>query len=467
MPPITPEQRAALPPEFQTIRRRVIAHFEARLAPLEAELAAARTTPPNSSPPPRTPPHAKPVPPPPRSTKKRGGQPGHPKHQRPLLPTDPCQAVRALKPEAGRRCGERRSGSDAAPLRHPVGERPAIRPLVTADQRHRLPSAGCGTATCAVLPTGVPESQAGPQWVAVTALLMGCFRPSKRRVALFLETVWHQPGSPGGVVQWQNQATAALPPADEELKRALPGQSVVGGDETPTKQGSAKAWLWTFVASLFTAFAIRPRRANTTVTERLGEAVPGVGTCDRAKMYWCGGRLQGCWAHRKRDFRAWIDHPDRVVKRRGHDLMRPTRKRFACWSRCRDGTLSRAEVEQQMGPIRREVNGLRRRGSFRGTRGVAGSCREWWEHRECLGRFGDVAGVEPTNNARARAWRPAVIGRRLSFGTPSAGGSRFVETVWSVVETGRQRKRNAFAFVHQAVKASFERRPAPLLLTGL
>jgi transposase len=464
MPPITPEQRAALPPEFQTIRRRVIAHFEARLARLEAELAAARKTPQKSSPPPRTPPHAQPVPPPPRSTKKRGGPPGHPKHQRPLLPTDPCQAVRALKPEAGRRCGELRSGSDAAPLRHPVGEPPAIRPLVTEDQRHRLPCAGGGTATCAVPPTGVPESQAGPQLVAVTAWRRGCFRPSKRRVALFLETVLHPPGSPGGVVQLPNQATAARQPADEEGKRARPGPAVVGGDETPTKPGPAKARRWTGVAPRWTVFPIRPRRANAPVTELVGEAFPGVGTCDRAKRSGCGGRLQWCGAHRTRDFQAWIDHPDRGVKRRGHDLMRPTRTRFAWWSRCRDGTLSRAEFEEHRGSIRREVNGLRRRGSFRGKRGVAGSCREWWE---CLGRFVDVAGVEPTNHASERAWRPAVIGRRWSFGTPSASGRRFVETLWSVVETGRQRKRNAFAFVHQAVKASFEKQPAPLLLTGL
>jgi transposase len=354
-------------------------------------------------------PHAKPVPPPPRSKKKRGGQPGHPKHPRPLLPTDQCQAVLALKPEAGRRCGELLSGSDAAPLRHPVGELPEIRPLVTADQRHRLPCAGCGTATGAVPPTGVPESQAGPQLVAFTAWRRGCFRPSKRRVAWFLETVLHPPGSPGGVVQLQNQATAARQPADEEWKRARPGQAVVGGDETPTKPGSAKAWLWTGVAALLTVFTIRPRRANTTVTELVGEAVPGVGTCDRAKRYWCGGRLQWCWPHRKRDFQAWIDHPDRGVKRLGHDLMRPTRKRFAWWSRCRDGTLSRAEFEEHRGSIRREVNGLLRRGSFSGKRGVAGSCREWWE---CLGRFVDVAGVEPTNNASERALRPAVIGRR-------------------------------------------------------
>jgi transposase len=37
--------------------------------------------------------------------KKRGGQPGHVKHTRPLIPTADCDEVQVLRPEACRRCG--------------------------------------------------------------------------------------------------------------------------------------------------------------------------------------------------------------------------------------------------------------------------------------------------------------------------------------------------------------------------
>jgi transposase len=40
-----------------------------------------------------------------------------------------------------------------------------------------------------------------------------------------------------------------------------------------------------------------------------------------------------------------------------------------------------------------------------------------------------------------------VIWRKLSFGTQSAAGSRFVETLLTVVETCRQQSRSAFAFL--------------------
>jgi transposase len=50
--------------------------------------------------------------------------------------------------------------------------------------------------------------------------------------------------------------------------------------------------------------------------------------------------------------------------------------------------------------------------------------------------------VEPTNNAAERSLRPAVIWRKLSFGTQSAAGSRFVETLLSIIDTDRQQARD-------------------------
>lgn len=464
-PPITPERLAALPTEFRELLQAIIDHYEAILADLQAQLAAAKTTPQNSSKPPSTEhPHAKPIANKPPSKKKRGGQPGHPKHQRALIPVEQCQDVVACFPDECRKCGRELAGTDPEPLRHQVWELPEIHPHVTEYQRHRLSCTCCGAQTGASLPVGVSESQAGPNLVAFTAVLMGCFRQSKRRVALFLEMVLHQPCSPGWVVKLQNHATAALQPAYQELVEAVAKEKVLGGDESPTKQGPIKAWLWAFVASRFTLFAIRPTRKAEVLTELIGQKFDGVMVCDRAKMYWQCGQLQWCWAHLKRDFQSWIDSPDGVVKRLGHDLMRETRQLFELWRKVRDGTLSRSEFQAQMTPLQDTVNGLLLRGRFRGKPGVAGSCAELWEHRSWLWTFVTTVGVEPTNNASERALRPAVIWRKLSFGTQSASGSRFVETLLSVVETCRQRKRHVLEFVRASVQTHFARRTPPQIL---
>jgi hypothetical protein len=193
---ITDELIARQPPEAQAIIRMLLAHIAAqdrRIAELEARL---NKSPQNSSLPPSTQhPHAKSAPPRPKSKKKRGAQPGHVKHERPLLPTDQCDEVHRLKPTECRRCGTKLAGCDIEPWRHQVWE---------------------------------------------------------------------------------------LPEINEQL----------GMDESPTKEGSDKAWLWTAVAGAFTVFGVRLSRAATLLEEWLGEAFTGVITCDRAKMYWSHGRLQ-------------------------------------------------------------------------------------------------------------------------------------------------------------------------------
>jgi transposase len=305
--------------------------------------------------------------------------------------------------------------------------------------------------------------------VALTAMLMGCFRQSKRRVAMFLEQILGQPCSAGWVVKLQNQATAALRPAYERLAAQLPAQDQLSLDETPSKEGPTKAWLWTAVAQAFTVFALRATRGACVVAELLGEKFGGVVTCDRAKAYFsvgAAGRLQWCWAHLKRDFQALADSCDGQVKRLGHDLVRPTKELFRHWSRCRDGTITRAAFVEAMQPIRDEVDALLLRGAFSGNARLVGMCESLYDHRDWLWTFVDVEGVEPTNNASERALRHAVIWRKLSFGTQSAAGSRFVETILTVAETCRQQRRNLFVFLSETIQATQAHRQPPTLLPG-
>ena len=162
-----------------------------------------------------------------------------------------------------------------------------------------------------------------------------------------------------------------------------------------------------------------------------------------------------------------IDSDDHQAQRLGRDLMRSTREIFRHWSRCRDGTITRAGVKRLMHPLRREVESLLLRGECSGNDRLFGRCRELYHHRDWLWTFLDVEEIEPTNNASERSLRHAVIWRKLSFGTQSAAGSRFVETILTVVETCRQQSRSVFDFIGQAVQAHFAHKPAPSLLTGV
>lgn len=62
-----------------------------------------------------------PQPPSDKSSKKRGGQPGHKRSERELVPVEQCQEVVPCRPPTCRGCGEKLRGEDTQPLRHQVG----------------------------------------------------------------------------------------------------------------------------------------------------------------------------------------------------------------------------------------------------------------------------------------------------------------------------------------------------------
>lgn len=451
-------------PAVKAFVEALINRYETRLADLESQIQ--KLTPQNSSLPPSTQhPHAKPK----RSKrdgkrKNRGGQKGHQKHQRELIPVEQCDEVITLQPNACRQCRTPLAGIDSAPIRHQVWELPEIKPIVTEYQQHRLTCRQCGIATCASLPEGVPNGQSGSRLVAFTGLLMGHFRQSKRRAALFLQDLLKMPCCPSLTVKMQNQVAAAIEAPYEQLKNELGKQDQLFMDESPTKQANQKAWLWTAVAPLFAVFAIFSSRKGDALPKLLGNAFTGIINCDRAKMYWQAERLQWCWAHLKRDFQALIDHPDNQVKRLGHDLMRQLKLMFQHWRCYQEGKLSWETFRRYMSPVRNEINALLLRGKFSGNKRLVGMCTELSKHRPWLWTFVEVRGIEPTNNTAERALRPAVIYRKLSFGTQSESGSRFVERMLTVTETCRLQKRSAYDYLVEAVTAHFLRKTPPSLL---
>ena len=61
--------------------------------------------------------------------------------------------------------------------------------------------------------------------------------------------------------------------------------------------------------------------------------------------------------------------------------------------------------------------------------------------------------VEPTNNAAERSLRFGVIWRKLSYGTQSEAGERFVERVMTVGMTLKLRAKNTFEYFTECFKA--------------
>lgn len=472
MSDIPPELLAEMTPAVRAFVESLLLQMAEMQARMQAEIdelkaQVKRLTPQNSSLPPSTQhPHARPpANSKPKSKKKRGGQQGHRRTIRELVPIEQCSEVVTLIPDTCRRCGKELQGTDPQPYRHQVSELPKIEPIITEYQQHRLTCNCCGTTTRATLPSGVPTGQFGPRMLAFTALLMGHFRQSKRRAAMFLSDLLNMPCCPASTVKMQNRVAAVLEQPYEDLKARLANECQLFMDESPTKQANQKAWLWTAVASTYAVFAIFSSRGATALPKLLGDSFTGIINCDRAKMYWRAKRLQWCWAHLKRDIQALVDHHDHQVKRLGFDLKRQIEFMFGLWHRYKSGAIAWETFQSEMKPVRDTVNDLLLRGKFSGNKRLKGMCSELYGHRDWLWTFVEVQGVEPTNNTAERALRPAVIYRKLSFGTQSESGSRFLERILTVSETCRIQKRSVYQWLCSAVDANLHGQNAPPILT--
>ena len=155
-PPLPPELFDSLPPVAQAYIR-ALESLTARVAERDARLGQSSAN--SSKPPSSDGPHVTPAPPEKPSGKTRGGQPGHPRHERVILPPD---EVSDHEPTRCRRCAAAALvGDDPNPILDQVLDLPAKLRHVVHHRRHTLACPCCHartTARCPRRPAGSAPS---------------------------------------------------------------------------------------------------------------------------------------------------------------------------------------------------------------------------------------------------------------------------------------------------------------------
>jgi transposase len=438
-----------------------ISSLERRIADLEERLNKNSTN--SSRPPSSDPPSVKRRPPAPASGKRRGGQPGHHRKARPLVPPEQLRQAFECKPPRCRWCGDALAGDDPEPIRHQVAEVPPVCPVVDEYRLHRLVCPRCRTSTCAALPPGVPGGAFGPRLRAILSVLVGGYRLGKRPVRQLVFDLLGLTISVGMISRLERQAAAELEAPVEELRGYVREAAVAHIDETSWWQCREKMWLWAAVTRPVTVFTIAQSRGADVAREVLGTDARKVVISDRFSSYGWIKRRQYCWAHLDRDFQAMIDRGGESAEV-GRLLLGHSGRLFDWWHRVRDGTMARATLRSKVAMMRLSFRDDLRRGLKCGCIKTAGTCRELLAGEPHLWTFVRVEGVEPTNNDAERALRHGVIYRKLSGGTDSEAGSRFVERMLSVVATCRQQDINVLGYLTRCYQASLEGKAIPSLL---
>jgi transposase len=153
--------------------------------------------------------------------------------------------------------------------------------------------------------------------------------------------------------------------------------------------------------------------------------------------------------------------PGRVV---GEALLEHAYVLIVWWHWVRDGTWQRSTFQSYVRTLRTSFKLELEWGSQSACPKTAATCRELLAREAALWTFVRVDGIEPTNNASERSLRGAVLWRKVSFGTQSERGSRFVASMLTVLLSCQQQQRNALAYLTACCQAFYANRPVPSLV---
>ena len=148
----------------------------------------------------------------------------------------------------------------------------------------------------------------------------------------------------------------------------------------------------------------------------------------------------------------------------GKEMLDEVARMFTWWHRVRDGTLARSSFRVYMRTVQRRFESLLKEGENGSHPKTSKTCAMLLKRRDALWTFVYFEGIEPTNNGAEQVVRHGVIIRKISYGTHSVAGGRFVERMRTVHATLRRQRRHILDFMRAACTAALRSQPAPSLL---
>jgi transposase len=465
-------------------REKQIADAEKQIADLERQLAGRRKNSTNSSKPPSSDGLA--GEPRPRgrkhkSQRKPGGQPGHPGHHRPLLPSAEVSAVEVRLPQQCRHCSAnlpQKPGqvtTTGEPRRHQVTEVPPVKAHITEYQFPSVVCGHCGKATQAPLPEEL-RGDFGPQLTALIAYWTVVCRLPRRLVEAMLADVLGIQISLGSTQKaWEEVSQAVAQPV-QQLQKQLPREAVLNVDETGWRTNGDKRWMWALVAHQFVFYVVASSRGADVLVALLGAVFRGIVCSDRWVVYltYHSGRMRLCWAHLKRNILGIADYARRPSARQFcRDALAIVARLFRLWYRFRGDLrdrrgnpqpLDRRQLLLKSIPLQKKLFALAEAHLEDADREVRNLATAFFMHFERLFTFLEVEGVEPTNNVAERSLRTAVQWRKISFGNRSRNGEIATARLLTVTQTCKRQQRHVLGYLTEAILCHRRRAAAPTLL---
>lgn len=401
--------------------------------------------------------------------RKAGGQPGHEGAGRELLPEDQIDEIVDHYPEMCGGCGHEFTGHEKTPSRRPgrhqVAELPQTAATFLEHRTHQLRCPGCKRRNTAVLGEGIGGSAFGPRLQAAVVTLTARNRLSRRDMSELARELFGVKLSVGALDAICQRASRVLADPHEQLLATVLSSPALNVDETGWFTAGEGRTLWTATTPQAAIFRVAEDRHRDRLQELIGETYNGVVCSDR---WWAYDHLdpecrQACWSHLQRDFRR---HAEGLALQKdfGEQGLALTSRLFAAWGSFGEHH-DRERLKGEMAPVQDELrallqNAARKSKRTRLHRRFANNLLKIWP---ALWTFVTIDGVQPTNNAAERSLRGPVIHRKLSHGTQSQNGERFIERALSASITCRLQHRSLFNYMTKLLHAHNRGDPLPTL----
>ena len=394
------------------------------------------------------------------SARKRGAQPGHKGHRRAMLDESEVDRIVECRPAAVCECGAAVQWDGQAPRRHQVFDVPPMHARVDEYQLHSGRCLGCGRTHAGALPAGVPKGQLGPRALSLVGVLGTRYHLTQRKIRNLLDQLMGLSFSVGAISQAHGKVADALKAPVAEATASLRQAPALWMDETHYPREGTANWVWAAVQPMLAVFAIYPTRARYVIPQLIGTDCKAVLTTDRYSAYAFVDpeRRQVCWAHLLRDFNR-IAQRAGVAGRVGRRLLSHG---WTLFRRREQGRLNGALLEALQHRVRSALElGVRQTECTRTAKTCANVLALW----TALWSFTANPLLQPTNNAAEQALRSLVLKRKISGPTRSLRGDRFLARGFSVHETCLRQGVDLWGFMHQAVRAFFDKTaPVPSMV---
>ena len=387
--------------------------------------------------------------------RKAGKNHGSHAHRPPPPPEDIAETLEAPLPDACPHCGGEIAKDDDVDEQFQTDI--PTQPVRRKFRIHKGQCQSCGRRVRGRHPwqtsdaTGAAQSQIGPNAQASIVYLNKRSGMSYGKIADYFQEANGIHVNASTATRIVLRAGRKLRPTYEDIKESIKNSKVITPDETGWRKGGRPVWLHAWVGDQATGYVIDPHRSADALEKVIGLDYSGTLVHDGAASYdrFQEALHQGCVAHPLR--RA--HNLEQVQRGRARSFARQVIDLFQQALGLRDAYRQAkvppadltAAYEEYCDHLR-HLTGRPRANEANDT-----FARHLYNYSHAWFLFLLDPAVPATNHQAEQALRTPIVNRKVFGGNRTDAGCRAQEITSSTIQTCKQRKHSAFAFIRATI----------------